>query len=113
MRFLPLLLANPTYTAACEAGRVSRNALYEWLRQPAFKAELDRRRDELAEQGFTLLAQNISKAVEVLVKLLDSGDPNVRRLAAVNILSQHTKLKELGDIVSRIEAIEERLRLRA
>ena len=48
VKFLPVLLASPTYTQACQAGRVSRDTLYEWLRDPAFKAELGRQRTELA-----------------------------------------------------------------
>lgn len=110
VKFLPVLLANPTYTQACQAGQVSRDTLYEWLRQPAFKAELERQRDELVAQGFALLSQSVVKAVETLVELLDGGDRNVRRLAAVNILSQHLRFRELDDLARRIDAIEERLR---
>jgi hypothetical protein len=66
-KFLPVLLASPTYTGACKAGRVSRDTLYEWLRDPAFKTELDRRKEELVAQGFALLSQSVSKAVETLV----------------------------------------------
>lgn len=109
-KFLPVLLANATYAEACRKGRVSRQTLYEWLRQPAFKAELDRQRDELVAQGFALLSQSVVKAVETLVELLDGGDRNVRRLAAVNILSQHLRFRELDDLARRIDAIEERLR---
>ncbi len=57
LKFLPVLLASPTYTQACKAGRVSRDTLYEWLRQPQFKAELERQRDELVTQSFALLSQ--------------------------------------------------------
>src|SRR5512132_288538 len=73
-KFLPVLLASPTYTAACQAGRVSRDTLYEWLKDPAFKAELEKQRDELVAQGFALLSQNVTKAVETLVGLLDGSD---------------------------------------
>jgi hypothetical protein len=43
-RFLPVLLASPTCTHACKAGRVSRDTLYERLKDPTFKAELGRQR---------------------------------------------------------------------
>jgi len=109
VKFLPVLLANPTYTAACQAGRVSRDTLYEWLKDPAFKAELHKQRDELVAQGFALLAQSVGKAVETLVGLLDGSDGRLKRLAAVSILSQHTKFRELDDLAQRIERIEERL----
>ncbi len=53
-KFLPVLLASPTYTQACQTGRVSRDTLYEWLKDPALKTELQRQRDELVAQGFAL-----------------------------------------------------------
>ncbi len=111
-KFLPVLLASPTYTHACRKGRVSRDTLYEWLRQPEFKAELDRRRAELVAQGFALLSQSVMKAVETLVGLLDTGDGRLKRLAAKDILDQHVKFRELDDLTQRIERIEERLESR-
>jgi len=108
-KFLPILLASPTYTAACQAGRVSRDTLYEWLRDPVFKAELERQRDELVAQGFALLSQSVCRAVETLVGLLDAGDGRLKRLAARDILDQHVKFRELDELTRRIEAIEERL----
>jgi hypothetical protein len=79
-RFLPILLASPTYTEACRKGRVSRDTLYEWLKDPAFKAELGRQRDELAAQGFALLAQSLCKAVETLVGLLDAQERSLEAI---------------------------------
>jgi len=108
-RFLPILLASRNHTEACEAGRIGRDTLYRWLKDPAFAAEVDRQRDELAAEGLALLAKNTVKAVEVLVELLDTKDGHLRRLAAVSILGQHTKFRELDELTRRIEAIEERI----
>jgi hypothetical protein len=112
LRFLTVLLASSSYTAACKAGRVSRDTLYEWLRQPEFKTELGRRRNELAAQGFAMLSQAVHKAVETLMGLLDGSDARLKRLAAKDILDQHVKYKELDDLTQRIEAIEESLKSR-
>jgi hypothetical protein len=46
------------------------------------------------------------------VGLLDTGDGRLKRLAAKDILDQHEIFQELNDLVSRIEAIEERLESR-
>ena len=112
IKFLPVLLASANYTEACKAGRVSRDTLYEWLKDPAFKAELGRQRDELVAQGFALLSQSVVKAVETLVGLLDAGDGRLKRLAAKDILDQHARFRELDELTRRIEAIEERLQSR-
>ena len=112
LKFLPVLLASPTYTQACRKGKVSRDTLYEWLRQPAFKAELGKQRDELVAQGFALLSQSVGKAVETLVGILDGSDGRLKRLAARDVLDQHVKFRELDDLTQRIEAIEDRLQSR-
>ena len=111
-RFMSILLASATYTEACKKGRVSRDTLYNWLKDPAFRAELDRQRNELAAQGFALLGQSVSKAVETLVGLLDGSDARLKRLAAKDILDQHVKFREMDDLTERIERIEERLESR-
>lgn len=111
-KFLPILLASPTYTAACRKGQISRDTLYEWLKEPAFKAELDRQRAELVAQGLALLSQSVVKAVETLAGLLDAGDDRLKRLAAKDILDQQAKYQELEELTRRIEVIEERLESR-
>ena len=80
-----------------------------WLKDPAFRIELDRQRNELAAQGFALLSQSVTKAVETLVGLLDTKDGRLKRLAARDILDQHTKFRELDELTERIEHIEQRL----
>ncbi len=111
-KFLPILLASPTYTAACRKGQISRDTLYEWLKEPAFKAELDRQRAELVAQGLALLSQSVVKAVETLAGLLDAGDDRLKRLAAKDILDQQAKFHELEELTRRIEVIEEQLESR-
>jgi len=112
LKFLPVLLASPTYTEACKKGRVSRDTLYEWFKDPVFKRELERQRDELVTQGFALLSQSVRKAVETLAGLLDAGDSRLRRMAAKDILDQHGKFKEVNEVMRRLEAIEQRLESR-
>jgi len=94
---------------ATEGISANRDTLYQWLSQTGFKAELDRQRDELVSQGLSLLSQSVRKAVETLVGLLDDDDGRLKRLAAKDILDQHVKFRELDDLSSRIEAIEQRL----
>ncbi len=112
LKFLPVLLASPTYAQACRKGKISRDTLYEWLRQPEFRDELKKRRDELVKQSFALLSQSVGKAVETLVGLLDEPDGRLKRLAANDILDQHLKFKELDDLTQRVETVEERLQSR-
>jgi len=108
-RAIPILLTSPTYTDAAQKARIGRNTLYGWLKDPAFKAELERQRDEITEEAYGLLSQNLTKAVEVLTTLLDDSDKKLKRLAAKDILDFFVKHIELKAFEERLEAIEESL----
>ena len=108
-KFLPVLLGSANYTEACKKGRGSRDTLYQWLREPEFKTELQRRREELAAQGYALLSQSVRKAIETLVGLLNTWDDRLKRLAANDVARHFLKYKELRELEDRLAAIEERL----
>jgi len=105
----PLRRASRKYIEACERGQVSRDTVHRWMQEPGFRSELERQRAELVDQGFALLSQNVSAAVEGLVGLLDNGDARLKRLACKDILDQHHKFREMDELTKRIEAIEEKL----
>jgi len=106
-RAIPILLTSPTYTDAARKARVGRNTLYSWLKDPAFKAELERQRHEITEEAYGLLSQNLTKAVEVLTTLLDDSEKRLKRLAAKDILEFFIKHIEMKAFEERLEAIEE------
>jgi hypothetical protein len=105
-RFLPVLLASRNHTEACKAGRVSRDTLYQWLKDPAFMASLERVRRQTTEQAFRVLEQNLTEAAESLVSLAKGADPHVRRLAACNVLGLFLKHQMLASHEERIRELE-------
>ena len=106
---IPELLAAPNYEKGCKAAKISKTTLYTWLKEPEFKGELDRQRNEIVEAAFGMIAANIEKAVSTLVGLLDTGDERIRRLTANDIISHFLKRRELVDLEERIERIEEQI----
>jgi molecular chaperone DnaK (HSP70) len=80
---------------------------YQWLKQPEFKAELDRQREEADKMAFDTLTQSLTKAVENLVKLLDHADERLRRLACKDVIEYIIKHKEVEDLEKRLTAIEQ------
>jgi len=40
---IPFLVSSPTYTEGCKKAKINKTTLYNWLKEPEFKAELDRR----------------------------------------------------------------------
>ena len=109
VRAIPLILSAPNYTEGIKCAGVSRKTFYEWLKQPEFKAELDRQRNEAAAAAFDTLTQSLTKAVENLVGLLDNKDERLKRLACKDVIGYILEHKAVEDLVKRIEAIEQRL----
>jgi hypothetical protein len=109
LKAIPFLVSSSTYTQGCEKANINKTTLYKWLKNPEFKAELDRQRSEIVEAAFGMIAQNIEKAVSTLVGLLDTGDDRVKRLTANDIIGHFLKHKELKDLEECIERIEEKL----
>ena len=109
LKAIPFIVGSPTYTEGCEKANINKTTLYKWLKQPEFKAELDRQRDEVASEAFGVMSQSLTKAVETLVGLLDNKDDRLKRLTAKEIIEHFLKHKEVEDLEKRIAAIEDRL----
>ena len=106
---IPFLVSRPTYTQGCEKAKINKTTLYKWLKNPEFKAKLDRQRDDVAAEAFGVLTQNLTKAVEALVGLLDNKDDRLKRLTAKDVIDFIIRHKEIEDLDKRLTAIEKRL----
>jgi proline dehydrogenase len=109
LRAISHLIAASSIEQGCKLARVSKAAVYEWLKNESFKAELKRQRDELIERALDSLKANVSKASETLVKLLDSKSEPISARAAEDIIEFAQKAIEHEELEKRIEALEERL----
>jgi len=58
------IVKSSTYTEGCEEAQIDRTILYKLLKRPEFKAEIERRGDEITDEAFNLLTQCLKKAVE-------------------------------------------------
>ena len=90
---------------AIELG-ISRVTVYRWLKDDLFQAELSKRKNDLLEAAARKLSGAADQAVEVLIQLLESKQPNVRRLSVGMILDYSIKFSELSDLESRIKVLE-------
>jgi len=81
LRVTPYLLGAFSVEQGCKRARVSKAAVYAWLRDETFRQELKRQRDAVIERALDSLKANISKATETLVKLLDSDTNRQSRRA--------------------------------
>ena len=108
-RVIPYLLAAPSVEQGCKRARVSKAAVYGWLKEDTFRLELKRQRDAVIERALDSLKANISKATETLVKLLDSDKEAIQARAAEDIVEFTQKAIENEELEKRIAALEERL----
>ena len=109
LKSIAFMVTAPTYTEGVQRAGINRTTLYEWLKDPTFKAELDRQREEIAQEAFGMLRQALTQAAETLVSLLSGQDNRLKRLAANDIIHDVLRHKELAELEDRVAAIEDRL----
>ena len=106
LKAIPFIVSSSTYTEGCQKAQINKTTLYKWLKQPEFKAELDRQRDEITAEAFNTLTQSLTKAVEALTGLLDNQDDRLKRLTSKDIIDFIIRHKENEDLDKRLTEIE-------
>lgn len=105
LRAIVHLVAAPSIEQGCKRARVSKAAVYEWLKDEAFRQELKRQRDAVIERALDSLKANMAKATETLVKHLDSEHENISIRAAESIIEFTQKALEHEELEKRIAAL--------
>lgn len=108
---LAALLTEPTIERAAAACGLAQSTLYGYLRDPAFRAELQGRQGDIIQAAVGALANLAGEAVGVLgeiVKDTEAG-PAVRVRAALGILDQAARLAEFATLEDRICELERRV----
>jgi hypothetical protein len=103
------LLGQPTVEKAAQAVGVNEKTLRNWMKLPAFLAAYRDARREIVEGAITRLQQLCNGAVLTLNRNLTCGTPSVEVRAAEAILDRSCQALDLGDVLERIEALEQRL----
>jgi len=106
LKAIPLILEAKSITKGVKKACISKTTFYEWLKNPEFKAELSRQRQELVDLALHELKISTSEAVGVLRELLKAKGENVRLRTAQTILDNVLKSIELENIEKRIEELE-------
>ncbi len=108
-RAIPFIVTSPTIIEGAKKAGVNPKTYYEWLKQPEFKAELDRQRNKITEEAFRTLEHSLTKAIGTLTSLLDTNDSRLKRLVCNDIIDHILQRKEIEDLDKRLIAIEQRL----
>jgi len=100
------LMTSPTIEGAAKAAGVSRAALFLWLKEDAFTAELARARAEAFAGAIGTLKAGTSKAAAVLMELLSSKKETTRRHASIAVLDFALRIREGEEIDERLRRLE-------
>ena len=108
------ILAARTMKEAAEKAGISRNTLYEWMKNPAFKAELRWHREFVFEEALEQLKMETVKAVDVFGEILDNPDVKAfyKREAALDVLKLVMKTREQSKITQlerKVSDLEKKL----
>ena len=103
---IPFLVASPTYEEGRKKARISKNALYEWLRNQVFKEELRKQRDAVVTEALEALKGNMTRASSVLIALLNTENEALRRHVANDIIGHVLKAREPMEIEERLTQVE-------
>jgi hypothetical protein len=103
---IPFLVASPTMEEGRRKAKLSKNALYEWLKTPVFRQELSAQRELVITEALDALKGHMTKATETLVGLLNADSDSLKRYVANDIINHVLKAKELQDLEGRLEKLE-------
>ena len=101
------LLTYPTIEKAAQAASVSVKTLWRWLQLPEFATAYQQARNDVLEQTLSLLHKATGGAVAALIRNLKCGNPGVEVRAAVAVLDQTFKARELLEMEKRLQYVEE------
>ena len=102
------LLSSGNVKAAAKAAGVSRDSIYRWMKEPAFKAEL-RAAEGLALEGLARSLLRLGdKAVAVLEAAMDdlAAPHSVKLKAASVVFTHHPQLLEAVTLSERVAELE-------
>lgn len=100
--FLKSMLEESTISKAAECAQISRETAYKYLKDPIFKAELDKRRSDCLNDTVRFLQSKLTMCSEQLVRIIENEDTADQvKINAINTLFANFKsMFEAADICS-------------
>ena len=106
-RAIPIFALAKNIDAGCRDVGITDATFYHWLNgNPLFKKALQEAKDQAYRESMETLKGNVSRAVDVLVNLLNAKSPEVQRRAASDLISFALKWKDSVELAERVESIE-------
>src|SRR3990172_2336104 len=108
---LAVLLTEKTVRDAAKKCGLSEKTLYKYLAEDPFRQALQAANGAIYAEVSNRLTADILKALEKLWAIVDTAtDQNIKRMAINDWLKHALKIREVDDLESRIQALEERIK---
>lgn len=106
--FLKAMLEESTISKAADTAKISRETAYKYLKDPDFKAELDKRRSECLNDTVRFLQSKLTVCSEQLVRIIEDEDTADQvKINAINtVFTNFKSMSETADVIARLEQIE-------
>ena len=108
---LPYVASESTLTRGAQAAQITRRTLTRWMNEPAFRAELERIRNNIADLAYSELEALSLKAAHRIEQLMDSDDPNVAHRASKTALSMSLTIRDQREVRRQMETLENAITL--
>ncbi len=108
---LPYVASEPTLTRGAQAAQITRRTLARWMNEPAFRAELERIRNNIADFAYSQLEALTLKAACRIEQLMDSDDPNVAHRASKTTISMSISIRDQRETRRRMDTLENAITL--
>lgn len=107
-RSIGYLLTCRTAGEAAKKAGVSERTIFAWMKQDHFRKALQEANRETIESAARRLIQGQEEALDTLSNLMTKGrNEGVKRAAAVDWLNFMLKYRDLNEIETRLEQLEE------
>ena len=109
-KIMSALIATGSVRAAAKAACISETTIRARLNDPDFRKEYETAKGAILAEACDSLAARLTHAVEVLVDVLDNTEnaATVRVSAADSLLRHGLRYIEMGNILLRLDALEQR-----
>ena len=105
-RALPILLSASSVAQGCRLAGISRDRYYDWMRLPEFKETYDTQSRELVRESFRSMKLLAGQSIEILGRLLNSRNENVRLKTVTLIIESLTRIIDQEEILPRLSELE-------
>lgn len=111
IKFLACLLENSSTSKAIKAAGISSATAYKWLKDEAFKRELERKKEEMLTSVSGYLQSSLAVCCERLMEIVNDSETSSQvKINAISLIFQNARsFTEQTEIMGRMRRIEEAL----